>query len=212
MKLTLRRTATGLPDVPDNSSNAGPRGFALRFQLASHPRRVHTDIIAHSVDAFPGSNGDEALAFFKALKDGTVESFLGTHPKALAFVQAPKPAPESFANEQFFGVNAFRLIDDGGNETYVRYRIVPAAGLKTLDEEELKGRSENYLFDEMPKLLEAGPVEFKLRAQVAEKDDVTDDACVHWPEERQVVDLGTISLGALVEDDAAEQKHIIFDK
>ncbi|KAI7786253.1 snf7 family protein [Diaporthe eres] len=183
--------STGLPNIPDNSSNAGPRGFALRFQLATHPRRVHTDIFAHSVDAFPGSNGDEALAFFKALKDGT----------------APKPAPQSFANEQFFGVNAFKLIDSGGAETYIRYRIVPAAGLKTLDEEGLKERSENYLFDEIPKLVEAGPVVFKLRAQVAEKGDVTDDACVHWPEERKVVDLGTISLEALVKDDAAEQKH-----
>lgn len=211
MELTRCRTATGLPNIPDNSSNAGPQGFALRFTLATEPRRVHTDIIAHSVDAFPGSNGDEALAFFKALKDGTVESFLGTHPKALAFVQAPKPAPESFANEQFFGVNAFRLIDEGGNGTYVRYRIVPAAGVKTLEEEALKGRGENYLFDEIPKLLAAGPVVFNLKAQVALLGDVTDDACVHWPEERRVVDLGTISLGALVEDDAAEQKHIIFD-
>lgn len=163
------------------------------------------------MDAFPGSNGDEALAFFKALKDGTVESFLGTHPKALAFVQAPKPAPESFANEQFFGVNAFKLIDLDGNDTFVRYRIVPAAGLKTLDEGELSERNENYLFDEIPKLVEAGPVVFHLKAQVAEKGDVTNDACVHWPGERRVVDLGTISLEALVEGDAAEQKQIIFD-
>lgn len=163
------------------------------------------------MDAFPGSNGDEALAFFKALKDGTVESFLSTHPKALAFVQAPKPAPESFANEQFFGVNAFRLIDEGGTESYVRYRIVPAAGLRTLGEEELKERSESYLFDEVPRLLENGPILFHLKAQVAEKDDVTDDACVHWPEERKVVSLGTVSLGALVADDAAEQKYMIFD-
>lgn len=205
------RTATGLPKIPDNSSNAEPRGFALRFQLATHPRRIHTDIIAHSVDAFPGSNGDEALAFFKALKDGTIESFLGTHPKALAFVQAPKPAPESFANEQFFGVNAFRLIDSHGNDTFVRYRIVPAAGLRTLNEEEVSGRNENYLFDEIPKLVEAGPVVYNLKAQIAGDTDVTDDACVHWPEERRVVDLGTISLEALVEGDAAEQKHIIFD-
>lgn len=203
--------ATGLPKIPDNSSNAGPRGFALRFQLATRPRRVHTDVIAHSVDAFPGSNGDEALAFFKALKDGTIESFLATHPKALAFVQAPKPAPESFANEQFFGVNAFKLIDSGGNDTFVRYRIVPNAGLKTLDDKELSGRDENYLFDEVPKLVEAGPVIFRLKAQVAANEDVTDDACVQWPEDRKVVDLGMISLEALVEGDAAEQKHIIFD-
>lgn len=204
-------TATGLPDIPDNSPNAGPRGFALRFQLATQPRRVHTDIVAHSVDAFPGSDGDEALAFFKALKDGTVESFLSTHPKALAFVKLPKPAPASFANEQFFGVNAFKLIDSDGNGTYMRYRIVPAAGLRTLGDEEVKERGENYLFDDLPKLVEAGPVVFELRAQVAEEGDVTDDACVHWPDERQVVDLGTISLKGLVEDDAAEQKHIIFD-
>jgi catalase len=163
------------------------------------------------VDSFPGSNGDEALAFFKALKDGTIESFLSTHPKALAFVQAPKPAPESLANEQFFGVNAFRLIDSVGNGTFVRYRIVPAAGLRTLNEEEVSGRGENYLFDEIPKLVQAGPVVFHLMAQVAEQGDVTEDACVHWPEERRVVDLGTISLEALVEGDAAEQKRIIFD-
>ena len=93
LKLTRRRTATGLPNIPDNSPNAGPRGFALRFQLATHPKRVHTDIVAHSVDAFPGSNGDEALAFFKALKDGTIESFLSTHPKALAFVQGAQAGP-----------------------------------------------------------------------------------------------------------------------
>jgi catalase len=211
--LTRDQTATGLPKIADNSPSAGPRGFALRFQLAAHPRRVHTDIIAHSVDAFPGSNGDEALAFFKALKQGKdfFESFLGTHPKAVAFLNAPKPAPESFANEQFFGVNAFKLIDSDGNATYVRYRIVPAAGVRTLGEEELSGRGENYLFDEIPRLVEAGPVVFHLKAQVAETGDVTDDACVHWPEERQVVDLGTISLEALVENDAAEQKHIIFD-
>ncbi|KAG8167482.1 hypothetical protein KVR01_003171 [Diaporthe batatas] len=203
--------STGLPNIPDNSSNADPRGFALRFQLATQPRRVHTDIIAHSVDAFPGSNGDEALSFFKALKDGTVESFLATHPKALAFVQAPKPAPESFANEQFFGVNAFKLIDSDGNETFVRYRIVPNAGVKTLSEEELSGRDENYLFDEVPKLVKAGPVVFHLTAQVAQEGDVTHDACVHWPEDRSVVDLGVISLDALVDGDTAEQKHIIFD-
>ncbi|KAI3401382.1 hypothetical protein diail_11466 [Diaporthe ilicicola] len=210
-KLTQHGTATGLPDIPDNSSNAGPRGFALRLQLATQPRRVHTDIIAHSVDAFPGSNGDEALAFFKALKDGTAESFLKTHPKALAFVKMPKPAPASFANEQFFGVNAFKLIDTNGNGTYVRYRVVPVAGLKTLSDEEVKERSENYLFDEIPRLVEAGPLVFKLRAQVAVEGDVTDDACVHWPDERQVVELGTISLEGLVKDDVAEQKHIIFD-
>src|SRR5262249_42489271 len=40
----------GVPNVPDNSPDASPRGIAIRFHLAEH---VHTDIVGHSVDGFP---------------------------------------------------------------------------------------------------------------------------------------------------------------
>lgn len=163
------------------------------------------------MDAFPCSNGDEALVLFRALKDGTIESYLGSHPKALAFVQLPKPFPESFATQRFFSVNAFRLVNAQEKGTYVRYQIVPAAGFKTLSEEDVKEKGEGYLFDELPKLLKAGPLVFQLMVQVAEDGDVTDDCCEHWPETRKVMELGKISLDSLVEDDTAEQKNIIFD-
>src|ERR1700761_5500267 len=39
---------TGLPQIPDSSPDANPRGMAIRFFLAEH---THTDIVAHSVDA-----------------------------------------------------------------------------------------------------------------------------------------------------------------
>jgi len=42
-----------------------------------------------------------------APKPTPVESFLAAHPKALEFVQAPKPIPTSFAREAFFAVTAF---------------------------------------------------------------------------------------------------------
>lgn len=207
----LTKMIAGTSHVSDASSAAQPKGFALRFQLAEHPRRKHTDIVGHAVDGFPGSNGEEALDLFRSLKDGTIESFLSTHPKALAFVQLPKPFPESFATQRFFFLHAFKLIDAEGKATFIRYRVVPVAGFKTLSEDEFNEKGENYLFEGVPKLLEDGPLAFKLVAQVAEEGDVTDDACVHWPEERTVVELGTIKLDSLVEDDAAEQKRIIFD-
>lgn len=93
----------------------------------------------------------------------------------------------------------------------MRYRVVPPAGFQALSPDEVKEKGENYLFEEVPQLLEAGPIVFQLVAQVAEDGDVTDDCCVHWPEERAIVELGTITLEGLVENDAAEQKHIIFD-
>jgi catalase len=47
--------------------------------------------------------------------------------------------------------------------------------------------------------------------QVAASGDTVDDATVHWPEDRAQVELGTIELSTRVADDAAQQRHIIFD-
>ncbi|KAL6691473.1 hypothetical protein J3F84DRAFT_386565, partial [Trichoderma pleuroticola] len=44
-------SSTGNPDIPDLDPRSSPRGLAIRFQLAETPRRLHTDIIAHSINA-----------------------------------------------------------------------------------------------------------------------------------------------------------------
>ncbi|KAI1413819.1 catalase related protein [Hypoxylon sp. FL1857] len=204
-------SSTGIPDLPDTDPNGNPRGFAVRFKLAETPRRVHTDIVSHSVDGFPGSTGQDALEFFTALKDGTIGEYLASHPKAQAFLQAPKPTPASFGKEKYFGVNAFRFVAADGKETFIRYRIVPSAGEEYLDDAALKEKSASFLYDGVPELLKAGPIVFKLNAQIAEDGDVTDDNTVKWPAERKVVELGTIKLGSIADDQAAQQKRIIFD-
>jgi len=38
-----------------------------------------------------------------------------------------------------------------------------------------------------------------------------DDATIHWPEDRTLLDLGTLVLTEPVSDNAHEQQHIIFD-
>src|ERR1700748_1339613 len=131
--------ATGLPQIPDNNPNASPHGMATRFHLVE---RVHTDIIAHSTDGVPTRTGEEFLEFLRAVaasdpskpSPSPIEAFLGSHPKALAFVQAPKPAPSSFARESYFGVTAMRFINQQGKSRYGRYRILPAAGNEHLDD------------------------------------------------------------------------------
>jgi len=209
-------SSTGIPNIPDTDPNADPRGFAVRFNLGG---RHHTDIVAHSTPFFPTRTGADFLEFLRAVAAspaGTpsptpVEQFLGAHPETLAFVQAPKPPPTSFAHEPFFGVTAFKFINAEGKVTNVRYRIIPEAGVQTLDVEALKEKDPNFLFDEIPKRVAEGPVVFKLVAQVAEDGDTINDATVHWPESRPLVPLGTIKLESLVPDNDKEQKHIIFD-
>ena len=119
--------STGLPNIPDTDPNALPKGIAVRFVLAEH---VHTDVIAHSIDGFPTRTGEEFLELLGAqatsdpanLAGSPLEAFLGSHPAALRFVQTPKPFPASFAQESFFGVNAFKFVNASGQNRFGRYR------------------------------------------------------------------------------------------
>ena len=215
-------SSTGIPVIPDSDPNGDPRGFAVRFNLPeNNGRRVHTDIVAHSVPFFPTRTGAEFLEFLQALiatasskeSPSPVEKFLGGHPAALAFVQAPKPSPKSLAQQQYWGINAFKFVSSEGKETYVRYHVTPDAGVETYSAEEVKTKGENYLREELVSRVKDTPVSFTLSAQVAEEGDQTDDATVHWPESRKVVDLGKITLDKVVDSEKqkAEQKKIIFD-
>lgn len=208
--------STGIPVIPDNDPNARPWGFAVRFVLGEH---VHTDIVSHSTDGFPTHTGAEFLEFLKAvaasdpanLAGSPLEAFLGSHPAALRFVQAPKPFPASYAQQSFFGVTAMQFTNAAGKSRFGRYRIVPVAGNAYLDDAAAQAKDGNYLFAELAERVAKAPVKFKILVQLAEAGDVVDDATIPWPEDRELVELGTLTLTGPVGDDAKEQKTIIFD-
>jgi catalase len=126
-------------------------------------------------------------------------------------VQVPKPAPSSFARESFFGITAMRFTNKDGVSRYGRYRIVPEAGSDHLSDAVAATRSANFLFDELAERIARGPIAFRVLVQLANDGDTVDDATIHWPEDRTLLDLGAITLTAPVADNAHEQKHIIFD-
>jgi catalase len=210
--------STGIPLIPDNDPNANPRGLAIRFHLGEH---VHTDIVSHSRDGFPVRNGQEFLELLRAIaasdpsKPSTtspspIEAFLGSHPAALAFVQ-PTPSPSSFARATYFAISAFRFTNKDGVARFGRYRVVPEAGEEHLDEAAFKAKGANYLFEEITRRIAAGAVRFKIQVQIANENDVLDDATNHWPADRPLINFGEVALTGTVADDAQEQKKIIFD-
>ena len=116
----------GIPSVPDNDpQTTSPRGCAVRCHLRPN---VHTDIVAHSHNGFPVRTGEEFLEFLHAVAasdpskphPNAIEQYLGRHPKALEFVQAPKPIPTSFARESFFAVSAFKFTGADGTSRFGR--------------------------------------------------------------------------------------------
>jgi len=208
--------STGLPHIPDTDPNSLPKGIAVRFVLGE---RAHTDIISQSTDAFPARTGEEFLEFLGALATSDpanlagspLEAFLGSHPAALRFVQTPKPFPASFAQESYFGVTALKFANAAGESRFGRYHITPEAGYEYLDESVVQSKDADYLFTELSERIAAQPVRFTLAVQLAQDADVVDDATIHWPSDREVRKLGTLELTSPVTDDAAQQKHLIFD-
>jgi catalase len=209
--------AAGLPTIADNAPNgAGPRGIAIRFTLGPH---AHTDIIAHSYDGFPTRTAEEFLELNRALlasgpggsKPAPIESFLSAHPKALAFVQGPKPIPTSFARESFFALTAFRFINKDGVGRYGRFKIRPEAETEYLSDTDAAKQSPNFLMDELAERLGRGPVKFHVRVQIAGDGDDTADATTRWPDSRQEVEFGTVVLTDHLNAEDPEFERIIFD-
>jgi len=206
---------TGVPTLPDADPNASPHGFAIRFTL---PDGAGTDIVSISAMTFPVATPEDFLAFLQAAarsgpdaaKPTPIEKFLSSHPAAVKYVSTPRPPPVSFGTLAFYGINAFKFTNAKGVSHYARYQIIPEAGEHALNDMEAKNADPNYLMDELPKRLAKGPVKFRLSAQVANDGDPIDDPTAAWPPDRRLVFLGTISLTAMVKDQATAQKLIMF--
>lgn len=207
----------GVPTVADNHAEmASPRGCAIRFHLGEH---VHTDIVAHSHDGFPTRTAEEFKEFLHAVAasdpskphPNAIEQYLGAHPTALQFVQAPKPIPTSFARESFFAVSAFKFAAADGTSRFGRYRILPKLDTEYLDASAAAAKGPNFLFDEIRERIAGGPIKFRIVVQLAEGGDTVDDATVRWPESRPQRAFGEIALEALVADGDAERRRFIFD-
>ncbi len=199
----------GVPDIDDADPAASPRGMSIKFLLADGGS---TDIVAHSYNGFPVSTPEDFLAFLRALaapETGTLADFLATHPAALRFAEAPKPAPESYATETFYGVNAFVFTNDENKARHARYRIEPVAGPAHLSAEEAARSASDYLARELAERLGAGPVEFRLVAQLAGPGDDVTDGSTPWPKDRPSVALGTLTLTGIA-DDQDLQRDLLF--
>jgi catalase len=204
--------STGIPDIADTDGNAIPRGFAIKFGTDE------LDLVTHSFNGFPAATADDFAALFRAIlasktetvKPNSLDKFLAAHPAAAKFLTTQKPPSVSFATITYFGVNAFAFVNDKGDKTHVRYRLVPAAGEHYLDDAAAKTKGPNYLSDEIRARVGAGPIKFDWFAQIAGAGDKLDDPSVAWPDDRRLVKLGTISVERVVEDQSRNDKALVF--
>lgn len=206
---------TGLPDIPDTSGGASPRGMAIKFLM---PDGSAMDIVAHSFNGFPVARSAEFSTLLQAIaasgsgvaKPTPLDAFLVSHPAARTFLTTQKPAPVSWATSAYFGVNALAFIDAGGQAHHVRYRFVPEAGEHQLGDAALKASLPDYLAPEIRARVARGPIRFAWYAQLAETGDPIDDPSIAWPESRRLVRLGTLTIDRLGDDNVVADRALAF--
>ena len=204
---------TGIPTVPDGIADANPHGIAIKYHL---PDGSDTDMVTNSLHFFPVGTGEDFLALLTAVskspKDAphptALEQFVATHPSVpLAFATAH--TPDSFAHEEYYGINAFILVNKAGQKQAVRYQIAPEKVVH-LDPKDAAAKSPDFLIDDLANRLKEGPVTFHLKAQLAQPGDQTKDASKPWPDDRKLVDLGVLTLDKAVPDSLDAQKKLLF--
>jgi catalase len=189
--------AGGIPTVPDTSTI--PRGMAVKFTL---PDGAKTDMVLLSYNGFPVTTAEEFRDFLLAIaasgpdapKPTAFDKFLGGHPAAKTFVEAPNLPPVSFTTQAYYGVNSFKFTNAKGAVTYGRYQVLPVGGPKVLTKEQLAKMGPDYLVDEMGQRIHRGPAKLTLVLQVAGPGDKIDDPSVAWPDTRKKIVLGTIAI------------------
>jgi catalase len=214
LPITVRFSdASGIPTVPDGSPAANPHGMAIKFHL---PSGADSDMVTNSLKIFPVATGEEFRDLNLAIaasppgtpKPTALDTFIAGHPsvpRALGSVSTPV----SFADEIYYGIDAFVFVNSAGKEQPVRYLIVPERVVHLAPEDAAK-QPPNFLVDELPARLAKGLVTFHLKAQLAASGDPTKDPTQAWPDDRPVAELGVITVEKVVPDSAQAQKKLLF--
>ena len=203
---------SGMPTVPDGSP-AMPRGIAIKYHL---PGGADTDMVTNSFKFFPVGTGEDFRDLLQAITasppdaphPNKVEQFFVSHPNAPKAIGS-LPIPDSFADEEYHGIDAFIFVNKRGERQAVRYLIVPEKVVHITPEEAAK-QSPNFLFDDLAKRIAQRPVVFHLKAQLAAPGDQTKDASQPWPDDRKVVDLGVLTLTKVVPNSSEAEKKLLF--
>jgi catalase len=190
--------------------------MAVKFHL---PDGSTTDIVSLTLPVFFVKTPDDFLAFLETQRPDPetgkpdldrVGAFINDHPetqKATMFVMMNE-SPASFAGCTFNAIHAFVMTAPDGSKRFVRYSWVPEVGAATLTDGETRALGKDYLHSELTERLSAGGFSYELRVQIAEDDDDTTDPTTPWPEDRERVSLGRMTLNEFA---GAECDGMIFD-
>jgi catalase len=206
----------GQPHASDTLGDV--RGLGLQFSLSDgeqwrtaminlpvfpfkDPAAFYDNLVASQPD--PGTHQPDPAK---------MAAFLASNPetaRALGIIRSHVPA-SGFDNSPFYGLNAFRFVAADGASTPVRWMLVPMQPYEAATAAEAS-QGKNFLFDALIASVLRHPLQWHLMVTVGQPGDRTDDATIPWPEGREQVDLGTLTLDSVESEETSPARDINFD-
>ena len=139
-------------------------------------------------------------------------AFLAQHPETARAFQVIQSHPSSsgFENSTFNSLMAFRFVNAGGLSIPVRWSMEPVQPFAAANPTAARG-SQNYLFDALIASIRQRPLQWRLMITVGQPGDATNDATAPWPEGRERVDVGTLTLDSVESEETSPARDINFD-
>ena len=200
IKANIRFSMAGGNPFADETARS-PRGVGIQFSLPDGS--IH-NIAGLTTPVFPGKDPQTFLGLLKTLvpnEQGKVDfakvsQYRQDHPSTQAqfnWLRTHNP-PSSYSRAQYFGIHAFYLVDEAGHKTKFKWRLVPVAGELPLTSKQMEQLPSSFLAQRLDQELSEASVTFELQAIIGQEQDQTRDPSLAWPESREVVSLGMLTL------------------
>jgi catalase len=141
-----------------------------------------------------------------------MQAFLARHPEtAQAMMVIRGQAVSSrFDNSTFQSLHAFRFINSAGDAIPVRWLMTPAQPSEAASAA-AAAHDKNDLFDALIAQIHRQPLQWHLVVIIGQQGDPTNDATIAWPEGREKVDVGTLTLDRVESEEDSAATDINLD-
>jgi catalase len=166
------------------------------------PQAFYDRLIAPTPDPITGKPDKKKMA-----------AFLANHPEtgqATNVIQS-HPVSSGFDNSVYYGLNAFWFVDAKGASIPVRWAMVTLQPFVPADNTRPGQGDKNYLFDAVIATILQHPLRWRLMITIGQTGDPTNDATIPWPEDREQVDVGTLTLNHIESEETSPARDINFD-
>src|SRR5580704_16545732 len=212
--------AGGNPYAPDAAATV--RSMAVLFMLPDGEQwRTGINNIPVFAVSTPQAFRDQLIAFKADPATGSpnpvkVKEFLTKYPdsaRAIANIKSHPPS-SGFADSTYNSLNAFRFIDAAGNSTPVRWSMVPERPVAEAGAAPSASQGKNYLFDALIRRINQPsqpPLQWRLLITIGQPGDPTNDATIAWPDNRDHVDCGVLTVDHIESEQTGACRDINYD-